>query len=148
MPAITVNVRAVLVAGISSLVIGSLRYGPLFGKQRMKLMNFTSKQIEEGKKGGMKMMRKMYLIQFIASLVTAYVLTHIITFSSAFFGTNYTALQTGLMSGFRTRLGFQATLGVQSVLREGKPRTLYFLNAGHNLVNLLVMGTILSCRAR
>ena len=43
-----INFWAVLVAALSSFVIGSLWYGPLFGKTWMKLNGLTDENLKEG----------------------------------------------------------------------------------------------------
>src|SRR4030095_14899756 len=63
----TINWLAVLVAGVSSFVVGGIWYSPpLFGKAWMKDNNFTEEQI---KKGGNK--GKIFGFTFIFSLVMA-----------------------------------------------------------------------------
>ncbi len=116
-----INLVALISAGIASMVVGFIWYGPLFGRAWMRLT---------GKKemGDKSQMPKTYGIMFIASLVTAYVL-------SVFGG--------GMETAFWVWLGFQATLLLNSVLFEGKSWNLYFLNAGHQLVSLLAMSWVL-----
>ena len=117
-----INWTAIIAAGIASMVVGFIWYGPLFGKTWMKL---TGKK-EMGDKSKMPM---TYGIMFVGSLVTAYVL-------SAFGGS--------LQTAFWAWLGFQATLLLGSVLWEGKSWELYCLNASHQLVSLLAMSWVLS----
>ena len=64
-----VNLLAVLVAGIVPMLIGSLWYGPLFGKRWMALMEMTADEIQEGFNPV-----KTYGVSFLLSLVTAFVL--------------------------------------------------------------------------
>lgn len=120
MPA--VNLTAIVAAGVTSMAVGFIWYGPLFGKTWMKLT---------GKKemGDKSQMPKTYAILFAASLVTAYVLS---------------VLGASFQTAFWVWLGFQATLLLHSVLFEGKSWNLYFLNAGHQLVSLLAMSWILN----
>ena len=48
----TINWLAVLVAGISSFVVGGIWYSPgLFGKAWMKDSNLTAEDIKKGNKG-------------------------------------------------------------------------------------------------
>ena len=117
-----VNWVAVIAAGIASMVVGFVWYGPLFGKMWMKMSG--KKEMEDKSQ-----MPKTYAIMFIASLVTAYVLT---------------VLGGSLQTAFWVWLGFQATLLLHSVLFEGKSWNFYFLNAGHQLVSLLAMSWVLS----
>lgn len=135
---VSVNYWAVLASAIASMIIGSLWYGPLFGKKWMKLMNFTGKDISKAKSKGMW---KLYLVNFIGSLITAFVLAHITAYVNA--GT----FMQGIGVGAWVWLGFVATMLLGSVLWEGKPVSLYWLNSIYWLVNLAVMGGILSAWA-
>ncbi len=117
-----INWVALIAAAVASMAVGFIWYGPLFGKAWMKL---TGKK-EMGNKSEMP---KMYAILFVSSLVTAYVLS---------------VLGAGLQTAFWVWLGFQATLLLHGVLFEGKSWNLYFLVAGHQLVNLLAMSWVLS----
>lgn len=135
---VPVNYLAVLVAAILSMVVGFVWYGFLFRKVWMELMNYTP-----GNMGHMKMTaNKAYTIQFVASLVMAYTLSHVITFASAYMEAG--GIQVGLSSGFWMWLGFIAPVSLGVVLWENKPWKLWFINASHYLVMLLVMGAILA----
>lgn len=135
MPQIEFNYLAVVVAAIVSMVIGSLWYSPmLFGKKWMKLMGWSPEEMEKRKKG----MGMAYLWMFIGSLVMAYVLSYFLGYSQA------ATLVEGAWVGFWAWLGFVAPVMLGGMLWEGKPKELYLINSGHNLVNLLVMGAILA----
>ena len=136
---IDVNFWAVIVAGIVSMVLGFLWYGPVFGKKWMGMMGYNQSHIDEAKaKGGMG---KSYLIAFIGSLVTAYVLAHIITMAQI--AGISSGVSGGLQSGFWAWLGFIATVGLGGVLWEGRKWNLYTFNMAYQLVNLLLMGLII-----
>jgi hypothetical protein len=117
-----VNLIAIVAAGISSMVIGYIWYGPLFGKAWMKLM---------GKKdmGDKSQMPKIYGIMFVASLVTAFVLS---------------VLGATIDIAILAWIGFQAPLLLNSVLFENKSWNLYFLNAGYQLAALITMSWVIS----
>jgi len=133
---VTVNLLAVVVAAIAGMVIGALWYSPLlFGKLWMKLSHMTEKDIAQAKKRGMA---KAYILQFVATLVTAYVLAHILAYAET------ASISDGLQGAAWVWLGFFATTALGSVLWEGKSSKLYLLNIAHSLVILLVMGTILA----
>ncbi|MSR85497.1 DUF1761 domain-containing protein [Candidatus Uhrbacteria bacterium] len=137
-PAIPINYLAVLVCGIVSMVVGSLWYGPLFGKMWMSLMGMTPEKMEASKKKGMT---QSYILMFIGSLVMAYVLAHSVVFGSSYL--HMTGAWAGVMAGFWSWLGFIAPVTLGSVLWENKSWNLWILNNGHYLVSLLVMGAIL-----
>ena len=134
-PTVDVNWFAVLGAGVISMIIGSIWYGPLFGKKWMKLTGFTKKDAAKAKKKGMG---KIFLIGFIASLVTAYVLVHILVLAGA------NTFGEGVKTGFWIWLGFFAPVMLGMVLWEGKPVNLYILNVLYWLVNLAVIGGVLA----
>src|SRR5688572_26023033 len=139
---VPVNYFAVLLAAISTLVVGTLWYGPLFGKPWMAMM-FTPEQIAEGKKKDMGGMWKTYLAQFLGSVVMAYVLSHLIVFSATYFKT--TGVTVGLSSAFWAWLGFVFPVMLGTVLWDGRPKKLFYINAGHYLASMLVMGAIIAC---
>ena len=132
MPA--VNYIALLVAGIASMVIGYLWYGPLFGKAWMKLSGISSADMEKGKKE----MPKTYGIMYVSSLVMAYVLAVFISYAGA------KDLVSGAMVGFWAGIGFVATVGLSMVLFDKKPFNLYLINVGYHVATLMVMGGIIS----
>ena len=137
---VPINYLAVLVSAVVSMVLGSLWYGPLFGKKWIAMMGWTEEQIKAGQAKGMG---KQYSIMFVGSLLMAYILAHAIVFAGSYLNTS--GVPAGLMAGFWNWLGFIAPVTVGSVLWEGKSWKLWCLNNGYNLVCLLVMGIILSC---
>ena len=135
---IEVNYIAVLLAAVVSMAIGFAWYSTaLFGKPWMKLMGYTEKSMKESSKG----MEKMYALSFVLALLTAYVLSHVMTFSENFFG--YSAVQTGLTSGFWMWVGFVAPVQASDVIFGGKKWKLFWINTGFQLVSLLGMGLTL-----
>jgi hypothetical protein len=131
---ISINIWAVVAAAASSIIIGSLWYGPVFGKYWMKLMGFTPDSIRAM---NMTPMRAVS-IAMISSLVMAYVLAH--------FQDVWGVLSMGdaLTLAFWVWLGFVATNQLGGVLWEGKPWRLWVLNTANSLVTYSVMALILS----
>ena len=136
---VPVNYIAVLVCGVASLALGSLWYGPLFGKQWMALSGINPGSMSPDQKQGMW---KRYLIAFVGSAIMAYVLSHSLVFAEAYLGT--TGLSAGLQSGFWMWLGFVAPVTVGMVLWEGKSWKLWTLLNSYHLVQLLIFGAILA----
>jgi hypothetical protein len=135
-----INYLAVLIAGIASVVFGSLWYGPLFGKKWMAFSGFGPEKMTEMKaKGGAG---KSYFLAFIGSLVMSYVLANALVFASFF--TFSEGARAGAMVGFWNWLGFIAPVTMGSVLWEGKSWRLWFLNNAYYLVSLIAMGIILA----
>lgn len=136
---IEVNYLAILVAGVISIVLGSLWYGPLFGKPWMVIMGFSKENMTASQK---KSMIRSYALMFIATLITSYVLSHVITLSKLALGGSGASV--GLQTGFWLWLGFVMPIQLSSVLWEGKPLKLLFINTSYNLVFMLIVGAMLS----
>lgn len=132
---VPINYLAVVLAAASTMVVGSLWYGPLFGKEWMKL---TGHKPDPAKQ---KEMGKLYALQFVGSLVMAYVMAHSMVFAGAYL--KVSGVNAGVMAGFWSWLGFVTPITLGTVLWDGKPWKLFVINAGHYLVAMLVMGAIL-----
>lgn len=139
MSEVPINYLAVLASAIASMVVGSLWYGPIFGKQWITLQGWTPEAMAANKAKGMT---KSYILMFVGSLVMAYVLAHSLVFAADYLGV-YGA-SAGLMTGFWSWIGFIAPVTLGIVLWEGRSWKLYILNNGYQLLNLLVMGVILA----
>lgn len=132
---VDVNLVAVLVAAVASMIIGMLWYSPLlFGNIWMKLSGMSKSDMAKKKKKGMG---GTMAVAFIAQLVTGYVLAIFVAFTGS------TTASTGAITGFWLWLGFVGTVTLGSVLWESKPVKLYVLNNAHNLLSLAVMGAII-----
>lgn len=130
---ITINYLAVLVAAIAAMVIGGVWYSPLgFGKPWMRLMGYGDK-VPEGSK---RAMMRSYAFMFAGALVMAFVLAHF----AFIWGARETL--SAVQLGFWTWLGFVAPVQLGTVLWEGKPWMLFFLNTAYYLVTLIAMAVI------
>ena len=130
-----VNYLAVLVSAIASMVVGSIWYGPLFGKKFMQEMGmdmWTPEHQEEMK----KKMGMTYVVQFLASLVMFYVLAGLIG------GFGHMSLGGGVMTALIVWVGFVVPLKLGDALWGGK-MTLFWMSIGNMLVTLVVAGAIL-----
>ncbi|MBI2448917.1 DUF1761 domain-containing protein [Candidatus Pacearchaeota archaeon] len=138
-PPVDINYLAVLVAGIVSMVLGSLWYSPvLFGNAWMRAGGLTKEMMNETKKKGMAW---RYILAFIGSLLIAYVLAHFVDYTQS------ASFTDGMLTGFWTWLGFMVPVMVGSVLWEGKTWGFYIINVLYQLVSLLIMGGILAALA-
>lgn len=72
-----INYLAVLACGVASMIIGSIWYGPLFGKKWMKIIGATEMDIQKRKEMQKKAM-PLYSISFVLALFQAYVLAYYI----------------------------------------------------------------------
>lgn len=77
MQEIAINYWAILVCGISAMVLGALWYGPLFGKKWMEIIGAT--EMDKAKRKEMqKQAGPLYGIQFVLVLFQVLVLAHLI----------------------------------------------------------------------
>ncbi|MBI3957148.1 MAG: DUF1761 domain-containing protein [Candidatus Kerfeldbacteria bacterium] len=132
MPQADINYLAVLVAGLSSMVVGAIWYAkPLFGNAWMRLEGMTEEKAKQK-------MGVSYSGMFILALVLAYVLAHFVDY------TNATTIGAGMTTGFWLWLGFVFTTKGASYLFGQKSMKLFFIDVGYHLVEILVMGAILA----
>jgi len=132
-----VNLWAVLVSALATMVVGFLWYSPaLFAKPWMVLMGYDpndkAKIAEMQKSAG-----PSYAMSLIASLLSALVLGKIIAVAGA-----GSALE-GLKIGLVVWLGFVTTVQFTGALFSRQPNRLYMINTGYQLVCYLAMGAIL-----
>lgn len=125
------NVWAVLVAALSTFLIGGLWYSPaLFGKAWMRENGFT----EESMKGAN--MTKIFGLAFLLGIVAAINL-------AMFMGPENDPAM-GAMWGFLAGFGWVATFVGTHYLFERRSLKLFLINAGYSVVALTVMGVILA----
>jgi hypothetical protein len=133
---IMVNIWAVVVCAVASMIIGSIWYGPLFGKVYMTAMGMDQWSAE--KKAAMKSkMLWSYLGQFVASLVMFYVLGTFIVWSAPQLNVSFS-----MWIAFFMWLGFVVPLAFGATLWGGKMTT-FWLSIGNMLITLLVAGAII-----
>jgi hypothetical protein len=131
---VDINYWAVLLAAISSMIVGAIWYMPsFFGKPWMKLA-----KVDKNKPYNMVVAMGL---TFVASLVTAYVLAHVSYLSNQFFDRSF--FEDAVTTAFWLWLGLTATRFLVHDLFEGRPWKLTLMNAAHELVTLLVMGLII-----
>ncbi len=136
---VPVNYVSIVIAAVVNMILGFVWYGPLFGKQWISMMGWSKSDMDAAKKKGMA---KSYAIMALGSLVMAFVLAHALIFASTYM--NISGVSVGLSTGFWNWLGFVVPVTLSSVLWDGKPWKLWFLNAGYYLAALLLMGSILA----
>jgi hypothetical protein len=130
-----VNYWAVLVCAIASMVVGSIWFGPLFGKMYMGLMGMD--QWSPEKRAEMKKsMTLTYIWQFIASLVMFYVFAYLAG------RLNIMTVMGYLKLAVLAWIGFIVPLKLGDALWGGK-MAMFWLAIGNSLITLLVGGAIL-----
>jgi hypothetical protein len=124
------NYWAILVAALSTFLIGGLWYSPaVFGKAWMAENGFT----EEGMKNAN--MAKIFGLAFVLGLIAAVNL--------AMFLQGENSALNGAFYGFLAGFGWVATFVGTHYLFERKSFRLFLINAGYSIVALTIMGLIL-----
>lgn len=133
---VDVNYLAVVLAMVSSMVVGSIWYSQaVFGKRWIKLAKIDMS------KGNKKDVWKPIAMTAVASLLTAYILAHVTFLSHNYFNNSW--LQDAVMTAFWLWLGLTAARIVTHDAFEGRPKELTLMTVSHELVTLLLMGLVI-----
>lgn len=136
----SINWLAVLVAGISSFVVGGIWYSPgLFGKAWMKDSNLTEEEIRKGNKG------KIFGFTLIFSLIMACNLAMFLADSPANCPegcAQHTDITWGTIAGLLTGIWTFCAIAIHSLF-ELKGWRVILINGFYSLVSLTLMGAIL-----
>ncbi len=126
----SVNWLAVLVAALSSFVLGGLWYSPfLFAKAWMKENGFTEEYL---KKANMALVFGL-----------TFVLSFIIAVNLAFFLGNESTLTQGMLYGGLAGFGWVSMALGTIYLFERKTMKLWLIHAGYVTLQFVIMGAIL-----
>lgn len=127
---VSINYWAVLVAAISSFVIGGLWYAPfLFGNAWQKATGLTDEELKNAS------MARTFGLSFVMSVLISY--------GMAMFFVSEVDFQMGLVYGAMTALFFVIpSMGINSLF-EHHSLKLFLINAGYNLVTYVVIGGII-----
>ncbi len=137
---IVINWWAIIVTTIVSVILGTLWYGPLFGKAWMASVGISKPDVITP--DIKKMMVRSYIIVLITSFIMNYVLVSSIIMGMAYF--NSSGISGGLMAGFWNWIGFIVPVSLGPVLWENRTWKYWFITAGYYLVLLLINGAILA----
>jgi hypothetical protein len=130
-----INIWGVLLATLSSMVIGSVWYTPkVFGNYWMRVAKVTPG-------GEARDAVKPILITLVVSFISAWVLAGSAAISQNFYGGNF--LANTLITALILWAGFTAARFITHDAFEGRPAGLTILNCAHELVTLLVMALII-----
>lgn len=128
------NYWAVLVAALSTFLVGGLWYSPLlFGKAWKAENGFTEEQLKEG--GGMV---RIFGTTFLLSLIMATVL-------ALYIGDHFgeLALLYDIKSAIILSLGLMAANMGKHYLFERKSMRLFMIHASHDLTAMILMAVII-----
>lgn len=128
---IYINYWAVLVAAISTFILGGLWYSPmLFGKAWMKENGFIDEDLK----------KHSPLLKFGTSLILSLIMALNL---AVFLGDSKTDLAWGITAGSLAGIGWVATsIGIIGVF-ENKSWRYILINAGYKTVAFIIMGAIL-----
>lgn len=126
-----INYLAVLLAALAAFFIGFFWYTVLFAKPWQNLIGKGSKKTDTKPPS----IGKLLVGSFILDLIMAFNL-------AAFIGTQADWLF-GLLAGLAAGLGWVSLAFGVNYMFEGKPFTLWLINAGYNTVIFTVMGLII-----
>ena len=121
-----INYLAVLAGAAFNMVLGSLWYGPLFGKLWMK---FIEKKPEEIKSNPL-----LYIFSFVAAFVAGSVLYLVVL------GFAFSTFGAGLLAGVVCWLGFVTTATLTFSIFEGPKLSVWLLFILYQLVIFAVLG--------
>ena len=131
---IQVNLLAVALAMVSSMVVGMVWYArPVFGNKWMKLA-----KVDMDKNASAVV---PIVLTAVLSLLTAYILACVAFLCQHFYSNGF--LEASLTTAFWMWLAFTAARMVTHDLFEGRPVALTVLNIAHELVTFMVMGLII-----
>lgn len=126
-----INYLALAVSAVLSVVLGFIWYGPLFGKKWMALSGMTM----PAEKPPFKTMLKPIVLSIVGAFFMSFILST---------GLQGASVGLGMLAGFFGWIGFIVPVHFNFAGWEGKPWTLFFINAGYWLVYLVLIGALLA----
>ncbi|MDP3402949.1 MAG: DUF1761 domain-containing protein [bacterium] len=134
-----INYWAVLVATAAAIILGTVWYGPLFGKQWKRIVGISIGEITPTVK---RSMIKSYTIVALTTFVMGFVLAHALSFASEI--TQAEGVLASVTTAIWVWLGFMVPPTISSVLWEHRPWKYWFITSGYYLVSLVIMSVILT----
>lgn len=130
---VEVNFWAVLVATVSSFIVGMIWYAPgVFGEKWRKLIKMDKKVMDKGPAPS------AWVLTVLGAFLQAYVLA-CVTFLMANHFDDNSWMQSALMSGLWMWAGFQLSMILTHDSFEQRPLNLSVLTAGNQLATLMAM---------
>jgi hypothetical protein len=126
---VDVNWIAIIVAAVVPMVLGALWYSPLlFADPWMRAVGRTRDELGDAALG--------YLLSAAGAFLASYVLARIMRWAEV------DDVWNGALVGGMVWLGFVATVLAVTTYFAGRPRELWLINAGYQLIVLVLMGAI------
>ncbi|MCU1418022.1 MAG: hypothetical protein JWP32_2196 [Schumannella sp.] len=130
-----INWLAVLLADISSMVVGAIWYAkPVFGRRWMRLTGIPEDVPQKGA-------ALPLIITFVVSFFTAAVLAGSAAIAQHFYEGGF--FLNAVLTAVILWIGFTAARLITHDLFDRRPSSLTVLNLAHELVTVLVMGLII-----
>ncbi|WP_026543925.1 DUF1761 domain-containing protein [Arthrobacter sp. 35/47] len=130
-----INVLAVIIATLSTMLVGTVWYTPrVFG-------NYWMRTAKVNPSGEAKDALKPILITLVVSFISAWVLAGSAAIAQEFYGGNF--LVNTLVTAVILWAGFTASRFVTHDAFEGRPAGLTVLNSAHELVTFVVMALVI-----
>lgn len=127
-----INYVAVLIATVTTMVLGFLWYSPvLLGNAWMKHRNLSKNEISGG--GAMT-----YILTALTALGGSFILALLLTL------TDEPTIWTGLVIGLLIGISVSLKIGM-NYLFEGHKLGLYLITIGYHLVSYVIAGLIIGC---
>ena len=141
-PNIDLNWLAIIASIVASFAIGSLWYGPLFGKMWARAISFSGDVAPSGSE-----IAKGSVLNLIGIFLMAFVLAHTVAVwrpSSWNTGVDAAPAIYGFYAGFFVWIGFIVPILLNGVAFERKSWKVFGIGAAYQFISLQVMGMILS----
>jgi hypothetical protein len=132
---VSVSWVAIFLATLAAMVVGWMWYGPLFGKQWMKLVGLKKKDVDQGSWWPMVAMIGLALAQ-------AVILAHFIAYAANFY-LDFDGWAVGVLTGLWAFAGFVAPVLISNTMFAKGSTELLKINLGNQFITLLLMGAIL-----
>jgi surface polysaccharide O-acyltransferase-like enzyme len=130
-----VRALPVLVSALAVFAIGALWYSPvLFGKQWAAAHGLSEEKLQARRASA----GRAYAVSFLCYVVMAVAMSVLIG------RIGVTMWQGGVKLGALIGLGFAATISLTANMFSDKPLAAYLIDAGYQVVYLIVMGIILA----
>lgn len=131
-----VNYLAVLASGLAIFLLGGLWYSPvLFAKRWMSLQGVTEEEMKAKSQGSAPL---LYLQAFITGVIVAWAMAVLLNHF-----VNLTFIRAALV-GVLCWAGFAAATSYATAMFSQKPRQLWLIDSGFNLVSFVLAGIILT----
>jgi hypothetical protein len=131
-----VNYIVIIGGAVLSMVVGSIWYGPLFGKKWMEICGVSDADVEKRKQMQKEAM-PLYGIQFVLSILQVYILSNLITYTNG----------PGIGVAFFMWLGFVMPTIAGCSMWNNNPNKVrwaqFLIQSGYQLVMFVIYGYIL-----